>query len=302
MKIIFMGTPDYATNIFKTILDNNFDIVALFTQPDKKVGRKQIMTPPHIKQYCIDNNLNIDIHQPQKLSTDKNIEIIKNYKPDFIVVAAYGQLLCQNILDIAPCINLHASILPKYRGASPIQEAILNKDSITGVTAMKMELGLDTGDILSTKCINIQNKKVDQVFEELSQVASDITIDVLNNFDKINPIKQNNSISNYAKKIKKDNGIIDFENANDIYHKFLAYCYWPNIFTSEELKLKELKLIDKTSNNESKKILEINKDHIVIGCTKGKLAIYKVQPKSKKEMNATDYIRGKRLNINDFLI
>jgi methionyl-tRNA formyltransferase len=192
MNIIFMGTPDYATEIFKELLNHKeFNIVGLFTQPDKKVGRKQILTPPHIKQYCIDKNIDTRIFQPEKLSTEDNIKIIKNLEPDFIIVAAYGQLLCQNILDIAQCINLHASILPKYRGASPIQEAILNKDKFTGVTAMKMELGLDTGDILSTQCITIKHKKVDEVFNELSKVASKLTIKVLKEFENIVPQKQN---------------------------------------------------------------------------------------------------------------
>jgi methionyl-tRNA formyltransferase len=297
-----MGTPDYATIIFDKLLkDSSFTLQALFTQPDKKVGRKQIITPPYIKQYCIDNNINIDIHQPDKLSTIDNIDIIKKYSPDFIVVAAYGQLLSQDILDIAPCINLHASILPKYRGASPIQESILNADKHSGVTAMKMEKGLDTGDILSTKCINIQNKRVDEVFNELSIVAADLTVSVLKNFDNIQPVKQNHSISNYAKKIKKENGEVSLDCANDTFCKFLAYSFWPTIYTKSGLKLKDIKLLDKDSSNNASEILEINKDHVVIGCNKGKLAIYKVQPASKKEMSVVDYIRGKRIGLNDIL-
>ena len=126
-RILFMGTPDYATTIFDELLKNDFDVVAVFTQPDKPVGRKQVLTPPHIKQYCLDNHLELPIFQPEKLRGNKDIQKnIENLKPDFIIVAAYGQILPREILDIAPCINLHASLLPLYRGASPIQESVKN--------------------------------------------------------------------------------------------------------------------------------------------------------------------------------
>ena len=148
-KILFMGTPDYATTIFKELIKSKYEIVGLFTQPDKPVGRKQLLTPPHIKQFCIDENLNIPIFQPLKLRGNEEAKNqIEFLKPDFIIVAAYGQILPKEILDIAPCINLHASLLPKYRGASPIQESLLNDDNYTGVTSMLMEEGLDSGDIL----------------------------------------------------------------------------------------------------------------------------------------------------------
>ena len=146
-KIVFMGTPDYATVIFQELLESHYEVVALFTQPDKKVGRKQILTYPHIKQFCVDNGLSLPIYQPTTLKDEKIINSIKSLNPDFIIVAAYGQILPKQILNIAPCINLHASLLPKYRGASPIQSAILNNDKYSGVTAMMMEETLDSGDI-----------------------------------------------------------------------------------------------------------------------------------------------------------
>ena len=203
MNIVFMGTPDYATVIFEEIL-KYYDIVALFTQPDKKVGRKQILTPPHIKQYCIDNEIKIPIYQPSTLKDNDIKNIIDGLKPDFIIVAAYGQILPKNILDIAPCINLHASLLPKYRGASPIQEAILNDDKYTGITAMMMEKGLDSGAMLGFQYVKIsENMDVADLFASLSSVAANLIVDVLNNFKNINIKQQNLSKVSYCGKISK---------------------------------------------------------------------------------------------------
>lgn len=201
-RILFMGTPDYATKIFEEILNSSYEIVGLFTQPDKPIGRKQIITAPHIKQFCIDNDLDIPIYQPQKLRNNQEAkQQIENLNPDFIIVAAYGQILPKEILDIAPCINLHASLLPKYRGASPIQESLLNGDNYTGVTSMLMEEGLDSGDILGLKYFKIpQNMEVEELFSELSTVAAKLTIETLNNFENISPKVQNETNVSYCKK------------------------------------------------------------------------------------------------------
>ncbi len=187
-KIVFMGTPDYATIIFdKLIKNDSYEIVSLFTQPDKKVGRKQILTPPHIKKYCIDNSIDLPIYQPITLKNNiEMVDVLKNLNPDFIIVAAYGQILPKEILNIAPCINLHASILPKYRGASPIQESILNDDKYTGVTSMLMEEGLDSGDVLGMQYLKLtENMLVDEVFNKLSNIAASLTITTLDNYEKI---------------------------------------------------------------------------------------------------------------------
>ena len=204
-RILFMGTPDYATTILKELLQSNYELVGLFTQPDKPVGRKQLLTPPHIKQYCLDSNLTIPIYQPLKLRGNEEAKKqIEELNPDFIIVAAYGQILPKDILDIAPCINLHASLLPKYRGASPIQESLLNDDIYTGVTSMLMEEGLDSGDILGFQYLKIsQRMEVSEAFDELSKIAAKLTITTLNNFENIKAIKQNEADVSFCKKIKK---------------------------------------------------------------------------------------------------
>ncbi len=303
-KILFMGTPDYATNIFEKLVKSDFDIVGLFTQPDKPIGRKQILTSPHIKQYCNDNNISVPIFQPLKLRG--NIEAqtqIEDLSPDFIVVAAYGQILPREILDIAPCINLHASLLPFYRGASPIQESLLNDDEFTGVTSMLMEEGLDTGDILGLKYLKITpSMEVSQAFEELSNIAADLTISTLNKFDSINPKRQNNAEASLCKKIKKEDGEVNFINAKKLYLKYKAYSYWPGVFLNSGLKMKNISLCEGKSNNKEGEIIEINSDFIIVGCKIGSIKINNLQAPSKKAINAADYIRGKRLSLGDFLI
>ena len=303
-KILFMGTPDYATTIFKELLDSNYEVVGLFTQPDKPVGRKQVLTPPHIKQFCIDQNLNIPIFQPLKLrgneEAKKQIEVLK---PDFIIVAAYGQILPKEILDIAPCINLHASLLPKYRGASPIQESLLNDDFYTGVTSMLMEEGLDSGDILALQYLKITpTMEVSTAFEELSKIAAKLTITTLDNFENIKPIKQNEAEVSFCKKIKKEDGLVDFFDAKKLYQKYKAYSFWPGVFLESELKIKDIELNEEKSTNKQGQILEIKDDYIIVGCEKGSLKIRTLQAPSKKAMNAIDYIRGQRLEISSILI
>ena len=303
-EILFMGTPDYATEIFKELLNSKYEIIGLFTQPDKPVGRKQILTPPSIKQYCIDENINIPVFQPQKLRNNEEVtKQIKELNPDFIIVAAYGQILPKDILDIAPCINLHASLLPKYRGASPIQESLLNNDIYTGVTSMLMEEGLDSGDILGLQYLKITaTMEVSAAFDKLSQIAAKLTIATLDNFENIRPIKQNESEVSFCKKIKKEDGLVDFFDAKKLYLKYKAYSYWPGIFLESELKLKDIELNDEISINNQGQILEIKNDFIVIGCKKGSLRIKTLQAPSKKAINSIDFIRGQRLEIDSILI
>ncbi|MCT7578475.1 MULTISPECIES: methionyl-tRNA formyltransferase [Arcobacteraceae] len=298
-----MGTPSYATEIFKKLLSSNYEVIGLFTQPDKPVGRKQVLTPPDIKQFCIDNSINIPIFQPEKLRDNLAAYlVIKELKPDFIIVAAYGQILPKEILKLAPCINLHASLLPKYRGASPIQESLLNDDNFTGVTSMFMEEGLDSGDILALQYLKITpTMEVSEAFSKLSLIAADLTITTLDNFDRLNPIKQNESEVSFCKKIKKENGLVDFSDAKNLFLKYKAYSFWPGIFLESELKLKDIELIEETSQNEAGKILDICKDYIIVGCKKGSLKIKTLQAPSKKAINSVDFVRGQRVEIGDIL-
>ena len=303
-KVLFMGTPSYATEILKELLNNkNYEVIGIFTQEDKPVGRKQVLTPPHIKQYCLENNINIPILQPKKLKDNLVAYIsIKELEPDFIVVAAYGQILPKEILNLAPCINLHASILPNYRGASPIQEGILNNDEYLGVTSMLMEEGLDCGDILGYSYLkNEKNMLVSEAFTKLSDLAAKLTITTLDNYDKLKPIKQNDSSASFCKKIKKEDGEVDFNCAKKLFSKYKAYSFWPGIFLKSELKLKDIEFVENSSQNIAGEILEIAKDYIVVGCNQGRLKIRTLQAPSKNSINSVEYIKGKRLTIGDIL-
>jgi len=223
-RIVFMGTPDYAKDILKTLVQNNqYDIVAVFTQPDRLVGRKKVLTSSETKIYGLE--VGLKIFQPENLKEKQTFLNIQALKPDFIIVAAFGQILPKIILDIAPCINLHASILPKYRGASPIQTALLNGDKTTGVTAMLMDIGLDTGDILGFNIINIDKTTTAlELFKTLTKNASKLTLSILENFENIRPIKQKDFLSSHCGKIKKEDGLIhNFDNAENIYNRYKKF-------------------------------------------------------------------------------
>ncbi len=305
MNIVFMGTPDYATEIFKAMIKSEeFKPVLLITQEDKPVGRKRILTPPHIKKWLLDSKESMDIYQPESLKKKYVADKIASYKPDIIVVAAYGKILPKEILDLAPCVNLHASILPRYRGASPIQSAILNQDEYSGVTAMMMEEGLDCGDILAFRYISLAGKRVDEAFKDLSLAAATLCIEVLKNFDNLQPVKQIDCDATFCVKIKKENGLVDFEmSAYEIYVKYLAYTPWPGIFLSNGLKLKEIQLYEKGGKHSSVGLIEdISNEGVLLTCKEGFLRVKRLQAPSKKEIDAIDYIKGKRLKIGDKLV
>lgn len=302
-KIIFMGTPSYATCILKALLeDENFKILALFTQPDRAVGRKQILTPSDTKAFLCQNAPQIPIFTPNSLKDESIVSEIRALKPDFIVVAAYGKILPKTILDLAPCINLHASLLPKYRGASPIQSAILNNDKMSGVCTMLMEEGLDTGAVLESMECNIKDKNASEVFEILANLAAKLILSTLLNFEKITPKKQDESLATHCKKIKKEDGLIELNDAREIYQKYLAFTPWPTIFLENGLKFIELELVDETKKNSKiGEILELEKESFLLACKKGILRIKKLQESGKKALDGKTYLNGKRLKIGDSL-
>jgi len=296
-----MGTPDYAEAILKRIINtSNMEVVAVYTQPDKPVGRKKVMTSPVVKTLALEHD--IEVYQPNRLRDANTVEELLKIECDYIIVAAYGQILPREILQHAPCINLHASILPQYRGASPIQQTLLNGDKKTGVTAMLMDEGLDTGDIIKIDEIAVSDDEMlETLFERLTLCASELTIDVLENFSLYTPIKQDDSLSTHCKKITKEDGEVSFINATELYNRYRAFTPWPAIYLESGLKLKSIKLEERESSNENGKIISIDKDSIVVGCERGSIRIFKVQPASKKEMDILSYINGKRLSLADTL-
>jgi len=301
VNVIFMGTPDYAKVILDRLIQTpNINVVAVYTQPDKPVGRKKVMTAPGVKTLALKNS--IDVYQPNRLRDADTVEELLKIPADYIIVAAYGQILPREILDHAPCINLHASILPQYRGASPIQQTLLNGDKQTGVTAMFMEEGLDTGDIIKIETIDVDDEEmVESLFNRLTDVAADLTIDVLQNYSSFSALPQDDLLSTHCSKITKADGEVEFINAVTLYNKYRAFTPWPGIYLNSGLKLKKIALEDKTSSNAAGKILKVDSDSIVVGCNEGSVRVYTVQAPSKKEIDVLSYINGKRLTLADTL-
>ncbi len=305
MKIVFMGTPSYATTILDALChEDDMEVVLLVTQQDKPVGRKQILTPPHTKAWVLKNGLHVEIYQPKTLRTTEAHEKIASLKPDFIVVAAYGQILPKAILDIAPCINLHASLLPKYRGASPIQSSLLANDMYTGVTSMLMEEGLDTGAMLGFSYLKTNDDNASILFEKLAHLAAKLTLKTLKNFHQLFPIQQVDANASHCKKIKKEDGLVSFErqSAQEIDTKFKALTPWPGLFLDSGLKLLDMQLMPLTQKGVKGTICALHKEGVEISCKEGVLMLKSVQPFSKSPMNALDYIRGKRLSVGDILV
>lgn len=302
MRVIFMGTPSYAVAILDKLIKKKYNIVGVFTQPDKVVGRKKILTPPDVKNYILKNNLNIEIFQPNSLKEDTIYEEVLTLKPDIIIVAAYGQILPKNILEICPCINLHASILPKYRGASPIQSAILNDDKISGVTAMKMGEKLDDGDMLGFSFLDISRFKSDEVFKQMEELASNLIVKILKNLNNIENFSQFDALSSKCSKIKKDDGLIKFsDDAKEVFQKFKAFYPWPGIFLENGMKLLDIEFIDDNESSDFGKIVNLDRESFDLQFKNGVIKVFKIQEKAKKPLLAGDFINGKRLKIGDIL-
>lgn len=296
IRFVFMGTPEYAKIILESLHAHELlECIALFTQPDRPVGRKQILTPPIITSVAKEHN--IPLFQPYKLGEEERLQI-QNLQPDFIIVAAFGQLLPESILSIAPCINLHTSLLPQYRGASPLQESLLNNDEYVGVTAIWMDKGLDTGDILGyayeKRC---EEAKFECLLKRLGFIAANLTKDILLHFPFIERQKQHNLLTSYVKKRSKKESLTDFSNAQLTWQKFKAFYPWPGIHLEDGTKIKDMSLCEQ--EGEQGIILNITSEGVIVGCGIKSILLKEIQPPNKNVMKAIDYLRGKRLTIGD---
>ena len=304
MKIVFMGTPDFSVpSLSKLYNDDDIDISYVVTKADTRSSRGQKIIFSDVKKKALEYNINI--LQPIKIKDDRDvIEKIKKAEPDFIVVVAYGQILSKEILDIPKyaCINGHASLLPKYRGASPIQSAILNGDEKTGTTAMLMDVGLDTGDILLQKEITIDKKETsDILFDKLSYLTADVILESIKGFDNIKRVKQDDSLATKSAIIKKEYGKIDFKNETkvNIDRKIRAYTSWPSAYIIKDdvqYKIWDIDICDDNiklydENKFSDDIYIVN-DKIYAKCKDGIIEILELQKSGKNRMKSKDFING----------
>ena len=307
MKIIFMGTPDFALPCLKKLNESGNEVIAVFSQPDKPVGRKQILTAPPVKEYAVNNN--IPVFQPEKLKNSDAIQTIKELGADIIVVVAYGKILPKEVLTSAKfgCINVHASLLPKYRGAAPIQWAVLNGDEKTGVSIMQMDEGLDTGDVLLVKETKIgDNETSADLFDRLSEIGADALIEALDLIEKgeANPQKQPDGDYTYAKMITKELCPIDWsKSALEIHNQVRGLQTWPVATTkinSKNIKIHKTCLCD-IKGNKAGEIVDNNKKLIVCCGDNNCLEILELQAEGKKKMEAKAFLSGNKVELHSII-
>ncbi len=301
IRTIFMGTPEFSLpGLARLISDPSFELVGVFTQPDKPVGRHQILTPPPVKELALKNNLKV--LQPLKIKPET--ETIKSLQPDLIVVIAYGKIIPQEILDIPKygCINVHASLLPKYRGAACLNAPILNGDKETGVTIMQMEAGLDTGPILRQGQIDLNGlETLEIVHDKLSALSAELLIPTLYDFiaGKIKPQAQDDSQATYIKTLNKEDGRIDWTKpAEEIERMVRAYNPWPGTYTIKNNKIIKLISVDhEIFKSNDHKIGEsfLSDGRLVIQCGQDSLVILKLQLEGKKIMTSEEFSRGHKI-------
>ena len=302
MKIIYMGTPDFAVPCLERLVKDGFDVCCVVTQPDKPQGRKQVLTPPDVKVKALEYGL--EVYQPATLRTDEAYEYLKKLEPDYIIVAAYGKILPKNILDLPKyaCINVHGSLLPEYRGAAPIQRSVLAGDKVTGVTTMLMGEGLDTGDMLLKKEYEIGiNETSGEVFDALAEMSPDLLIETIEKFTKgeIIPEKQDEALATHAAMLSKDEAVIDWSAAAEKVHNLVrGMAPWPVAYTyvgDKKMKIFSSLLTDEKTSLSPGMIKE-DKNNILVACGDGMLlAVTSVQIEGSKRMDAKQFLVGHKL-------
>lgn len=304
MRIVFMGTPEMAVPTLDRLVKEGYEVPLVVCQPDKPKGRGNKLQPPPVKEYALKYNL--EVFQPEKVKNNPDaISKIASCKPDFLVVVAYGKILPKDLLEVpkyAP-INVHFSLLPKYRGAAPVNWAIINGETETGVTTMKMDEGLDTGDMLLTRSIPIEKDDTAiTLSEKLSIIGADLLIETLKNYDKITPIKQDHSAHTYAPIIKKEDGKIDFNKSAVVIERMIrgfqpwptAYCY----FKGKMVKFFKAEVV--SGKGEPGKVINVDKTSFTIACGEETgLKILELQLEGKNRVDTKSFLAGNPINIGE---
>lgn len=299
MRVLFMGTPDFAASILKKLIITGHEIIAVVTQPDKEKGRGKELSAPPVKELALEYKL--PVYQPVKVRNPEFVQLVRTMNPEAIIVAAFGQLLPKELLDIPPygCINVHASLLPKYRGSSPIQYAIINGEKETGVTIMYMDVKLDTGDMILKGKLTLDPKETGgSLHDKLAELGAELLVEAL---DKIKAgtaerIAQEDSEATHVKMLDKDMGNIDFTApAVQIERLIRGLNPWPSAFTrldGKTLKLWSAEVEECDTKAEPGVVIEVRKDAIVVATGEKVLAIKELQLEGKKRMTADAFLRG----------
>jgi methionyl-tRNA formyltransferase len=294
MAVVFFGTPDFAIPTLEALYNTGEDIALVVTQPDREAGRGHRLKPPPVKVWA--EQKGIKVLQPDKIRERTFIEMLKNIGPEFIVVVAYGKILPPEILSITKCINLHASLLPKYRGAAPIQWALINGETETGVTTMLMDEGLDTGDILLQKKVDIrEDDNTLTLSERLSKDGALLMVETLRGLraGNITSVPQRGSPS-YAPPLRKTDGVIDWHrSAVEINNRIRGLYPWPCAYTFVDgkiLKIIKARVLD--GSGEPSVVVKRDKSDLIVGTGEGLLSLLQVQPEGKKVMDIKAYLQG----------
>lgn len=306
MKIIFMGTPDFAAASLEALIASRHEIQAVVTQPDKPKGRKGELTPSPVK--VIAKREGIKVYQPLKVRDEEFVKTLRAYNPDVMVVVAFGQIIPLSILKMPKfgCVNIHGSLLPKYRGAAPIQWAVLDGEKETGITTILMDEGIDTGDILLKKTIKIDTDETSgSLFDKLMALGAETILETLDELEKgsLTPIKQGESPTAYAKMLTKAMGLIDFTRpAKELDCFVRGMNPWPSAYTllsGKTLKLWKVRAVE--GSGKAGSVIGIDKESFTIACGEGAIEVLEVQLEGKKRMSAGDFLKGSTLNIGQEL-
>lgn len=305
-RIVFMGTPDFACPSLQALIDNKYNVVAVFTQPDRPSGRGGKIAQSPVKQLALKHG--IEVYQPLKIRQDGLASLV-SLKPDICITAAFGQILSQEVLDVPKyTINVHASILPKHRGAAPIQWAIMQGDSATGVTTMLTDKGIDTGDMLMFKHCDIKSDDdCTSLSNKLSLLGAELLIQTLENFENLEPIKQDESLASYDKMISKEQGLIDFNSsAKSIVNKIRALKTWPKAYfysdSGNMYKIISASALDKKSSIPAGYVVKADaKSGIIISTADYDLLVESIQAPNKNAVSSHSYMLGNSVKEKEMI-
>lgn len=300
MKAVFMGTPEVAVPTLAKMLEAGIDVPLVVTQPDRPKGRGNKLLPTPVKAFALEKGLNVV--QPEKVKGNTEFfDLLRSVDADFFVVIAYGRILPDEVLKMpkkAP-INVHFSLLPKYRGAAPVNWAVINGDKNCGVTTMFMDVGLDTGDILLTLESPVERKTAADLLEELAYSGGDLLVETIKNFDSITPVKQVDAESTYAPLMTKEDGLIRWaeDSAVVIERKIRGFYPWPAVFTNlngRTMKIFRADVCENKKNIEAGKIFDVTNKTFKVACAEGALEILELQPEGKKRMETVSFLAGNK--------
>ncbi len=305
MRIVFMGTPDFSVPVLDALIEAGHEIAGVVTQPDKPKGRGKAVAMTPVKEKALEHGLSV--YQPLKVRTPEFVQVLRELKPDVTVVVAFGQILTKEVLDIPPlgCVNVHASLLPKYRGAAPIQWAVIDGEKETGVTTMMMDEGIDTGDMLEKEIVPIEDEETgDSLHDKLMAAGARLIVSTLKKIQDgtIERTPQTDEETCYARMLKKDMGDVDWSlDAHAIERLVRGLNSWPGTYTKwngKTVKIWKAKAVDREYEGALGEAVYVDKETILVKTGKGCLSLLELQPEGKKRMAADAFLRGYQVDLH----